>query len=241
MKQFMIGYIILSAIILVMIYFTTIIITTNTEATKLKTDLLTEGATLKDMESFVKYSSLAYKRLDQIDANPYTIDIYQTIAKNNDVYLNQLTIFVIAEGVNYASSIHDENDQTSLTISKNDGYLYQSNMDENYQDYALSYGIGKAGVYYYTIEIQDFLMQDLMFYDYHGDLITTLELSYENQDYTEENPLDFLPRYTTDVINEMLELTPKIRTEMLKNYALFLAVDLLIGAFLYLFMKWKKI
>ena len=243
MKKFIIGYLIFSVIIIVMLYFVTIIIETNQRLTYLREDLAIAAAENNDVEPFVKFQSIAYHQIGFEETDDYNVHYYQIIGSNNGEQLNQFSVFIIPKiEVDYATQSVDENDQTHMILksSSNQDIIYQSTEDTNYEGYAVSYGLGEIGLYYYAIILNDDAAFDIELYDYQGALFFTDQIVYTAVTYDVENPGDFLPAYTQEEVEDLLDMPTYTLPALVENFTMFAIVDLVVFFIIYTFFKRKK-
>jgi len=235
MRRFFIFYIVFSLLVMVVIYFTTIVIEMNGRLNFLREDLASQSAEDNDPEQFVKFQSVAYQKLDLIETDDYYFHLYQVIAKRNDVTFDQFTIFVIPKTeITIAETLKDPNDQTRIVVKNlaNSQTIYQ---------YAISYGIKRVGLYYHAIEQFNYTTEiEINLYDYENYLILT-----HTMDYMHANDPDFddellSPAYTQEEVETLLNLGKYTSIALLENYTIFLIVDILVGTIIYYFMKNKK-
>ncbi|MBN2300743.1 MAG: hypothetical protein JXC31_06130 [Acholeplasmataceae bacterium] len=243
MKKFILYYVIFSIVMLAFIFLFTIIQESNKRSLDLFYELADDALESNNLDEFIKYQSIAYQKIDQIETSTYTFHIYQVIAKKDDVYSNQFSIFVVPKiEISSATSLNDLNDQTGIIITDSDtsDIVYQTAEDSSYTDYAISYGIRRIGFYYYAIDLDETRNLDIICKDYDSQTILSTSIALT---YIAYNPSDLGTLslgYNDTEIENLLNLRAYIQPALLKNITIFLVVDILVGAIIYFILK-KKI
>ncbi len=244
MKKFMIMYIVLSVIMLVFLYLYTIIQETNSRSFELFYELADEAQTTDNLDKFIKYQSVAYQLVDEIETDDYSFHIYQVVALLDKEYINQFTIFVMPKSeITYAETLDDIADQTSVILmdhSTGDA-IYQTTTDSDYDDYAVSYGVKRVGFYYYAVVLGQDYQLDISLKDYNAENILEITLAYTYIDYDENNSGSLILGYTNDEIEDLLDLSSYTQPALLKNIAIYLVVDIIVGAIIHFILKRKII
>jgi hypothetical protein len=222
----------------------TIVIEMNGRLNFLREDLASQSAEDNDPEQFIKFHSTAYQKLDQLETDDYHFHIYQVIAKRNDVTYDQFTIFVIPKtDIQTAETLKDSEDQTQIVVTDvtNALILYQTVDDSSFDNYAISYGIRRVGLYYHTIEQFNYTTEiEINLYDYDYNLIFTHQMDYmHGKDPLFDDSL-LLPAYTQEEVEDLLDLSRYTSVALLENYTIFLIADILLGSVIYYFIRRKK-
>lgn len=242
MKKFIIMYAIFSFILLVFIFLFTLIQESNARSLDLFYELSNEALSTNDLDEFVKYQSVAYQMIDVIETDTYGFHIYQVVAQIGGEYKNQFSVFVIPKTeVNHAEVLNDISDQTGISLVDHDtsDVIYQTSIDVDYTEYAVSYGIKRIGFYYYAIEIDEDHMLDLSLIDYDGQNILTVSIPFTHIVYDEDNLGNLSLGFTNDEIEAMLDLPTYIQPALLKNITLYLVVDIIVGGIIHFILKRK--
>jgi len=230
---------------MVVIYFATIVIEMNGRLNFLREDLARQSAEVNDPDIFIKFQSVSYQKLEQLETDVYHFHIYQVIAKRNDITFDTLIVFVIPKDeIKTAETLKDPEDQTQIIIKNvaTTATLYQTIDDQNYDNYAISYGIGRVGLYYHAVEYFDYTTRiEIELFDYDKNVILTHEFDYMHakDDAFDEDLL--LPAYTQQEVESLLNLSRYTSVALLENYTIFLIIDILVGTIIYHFMKQKKL
>lgn len=235
---------IFSFVLLVFIFLITIIQESNARQFAVFYEIADEAVDTNDFDEFVKYQSVAYRKLDQIESIDYTFHIYQVVAQKDAEYLNQFSIFVNPKReVSSANALNDLNDHTGIIITDQDTseVIYQTAEDSSFTDYAVSFGIKKIGFYYYAIEIDDSYTLDITLKDYNAVNILSSTIEFDYISYNPDNPGTLLSLgYTSEEITALLDVGDYIRIALMENIAIFLVIDIGVGAIIYFILK-KKI
>ncbi|MCR3906444.1 MAG: hypothetical protein NUK62_05420 [Tenericutes bacterium] len=242
MRKYYMFYIIFSIIFLTTIYVFTITQESNKRSLALFNEIMVEAVETNDLENFIKYQSVAYQKLDQIDASAYSFHVYHVIAFSEAGYINQFAIFNIPQQeVNHALDVDDESDLTSILITdeENNNIIFNSNTEESYKDRALSYGIELFGFYYFVDELEQSYDLSIAITDYDGNVIFDESIRF---DYIEYNPDggNLNLGYSADELEEMLDLNTYVRPALARNITIFLVLDISIGATIHFIIKRKK-
>lgn len=242
MKKFIIMYAIFSFILLVFIFMFTLIQESNGRSLDLFYELSEEALTTNDLDEFVRYQSVAYQLVDVIDTDTYGFHIYQVIAQIDGEYKNQFSIFVLPKvDINHAEALNDSNDQTGVSLINHDTseVIYQTSLDDDYTEYAVSYGVKRIGFYYYAIELDENYSIDLSLIDYDGLNILSENIIFTHIIYDENNLGTLSLGFTNAEIEAMLDLPTYIQPALLKNIAMFLVIDIIVGGIIHFILKRK--
>ena len=244
MKRFMVFYIAFSIIFLVMIYFFTLIQETNKRTLDVFYELADEVVVFGDFEPFIKYQSIAYEKIEEVYTQYYGFHIYHVIAQLDDQYINQFSIFVIpiAE-ITHATKLEDELDLTGITIQNTltDQLIYSTQTDDDYNDYAVSYGIEKIGFYYYAVELESSTSVEVILSDYEGHPIYTDTFDFTYVLYDPENIGNFTLGYSQAEIEDLMDLPSYVQPALIQNLTIFIIIDISMGGLLHFFLKKKKL
>jgi len=242
MKKIVIYFILFSGAIFTMIYAYTLMQVTQERQLILFQEIMTQAPEQDDFEPFVKYQSIAYEIIHIETTDTYSFHIYQVISQDQTGFSNQFVVFVnpMAE-VSIASSLEDENDQTKIIIydADLDLVIVDSSLHEDYENRAISYGLERVGFYYYVFFLNAYHELNLTLYDYEGALIFEEDIVYN---YRRFDPADesWLIAYTSEEISEMVNVNFYLRPLLMRRITLFIVFDVLIGAGIFFFMKYKK-
>lgn len=227
---------------LAVVVYITITATTYALSHELALQIYQDAQTNQDFDSFVRYQTKLGKKLYDSEVNDYYVALYQVVIETSTGYENQLLVIVDAKvPVDSAANQLDTNDQMSVKIYQDDLLIHDTKTDENYQGYALSYGfdVDVLGFVYvgFTLEINNDQLSFEIF-DYHGELITTNEVSldYVTYDPNGTNYDDFLKGYTVDEISNMLQLSSVLTEKVSINVLIYLVV-VIFGLGIYYFLK----
>jgi len=244
MKKFMVFYIAFSIIFLVMIYFFTLVQETNKRTLDVFFELADEAVVSGDLDSFIQYQSIAFEQIDEVDTPNYTFHVYHVIAQLDDQYLNQFSVFVIPKtDVTHATKLEDPLDFTGITITNHvtDQVIYSTETDSDYDDYAISYGIEKMGLYFYAVELDASVSIDIVLEDYSGSSIFTKNYDFTFVAFNPELIGNFTLGYTQSEIEELMDLSNYTQPALIQNITIFIIVDILMGGLLNFFLKKKKL
>jgi hypothetical protein len=249
MKRFLIFYIFFSILLLVFLYFFTLIQETNNRSVDLYYELASEALQSDAIDPFMKYQSIAYQIIDTKEDTSYDIHVVHVLASIDEQYVNQFSVFVFPnKPINHATELEDSFDQTGikLTNTLDREVIYQTSDDPEYDGYAVSYGIAIIGFYFYAIPLDESMDLTVELYDYQGQIIYQEDLSHIAKTSTEiqeireaQSLLDtgFIPGYDEAEIEALLNLEATLRPTMMRNVTIFLVLDIAVGAFLYSLLK----
>lgn len=246
MKRFIIIYSIVTIIIAVMLYFVTLVNVTNERYEKVKSDLSIEAAETQNFDDFLKFHTLAFKKIDQVETDDYMIHIFHLISESSSQTFNQVSWFVIPknDSIDYATSMTDPNDYTSITISNLDtqAVIYESLEDPDYRPIAISHGIDKYGFYFLAPKVSSSMSLRYDLFDYHGDLIYTDQFNFTLETYPIEAPGEFTNAYTSQEKIELLNTSAYLPQALVQNYTVYILVVLVMGYLIFLLKKkkWQK-
>jgi len=252
MKRFLVIYIILSVLLLVFIYFFTLIRETNSRSVDLYYSLAGDALDEDRIDPFMKYQSIAYRILSSTSDETWDIHVVQVLASIDGEYVNQFSVFAFPnKAVNHATELEDPYDMTGLVItdSVTEETLYSTEADPDYDGYAVSYGISVIGFYFYAVPLDESGELAITLSDYFGQTIhesahtyDALEASLIEAIHDGTMPVHpgFTLGYSQDEIEELLDLEQHLRPVMTRNVTIFLVIDIAIGAFLYHIQKSRK-
>jgi len=224
--------------------------TSSLRSIELYDELINEAKTENDFTNFVRYQSIAYRKLEQNDLTDYSIHIYQVVGQLDLVYKNQFVIYVLPKNdISYALSIDDQLDQTKALIKnkQTQDILFNTDNpdvtdsidDDKYKDRAISFGISFLGFYYYGLFLNDSQTIEITLKDYNDNIIFESELDYEAIDY-HPNTSNLLLGFSKDELEELLDLNTYVRPQLVKNVTIYLFIDILLGGFIYFILKRKS-
>jgi hypothetical protein len=242
MKKSLIIWGIFSFLVLVFIYMFTLILTSQERSLALFETFVESAKEQRDFDEFVAYQSIAYEKILIVSNDTYSYHLYQSIAKNGDVYQNQFVLFVLPfTDVSYAESITDPDDQTKLIVTNQAGgaVIFDSSLDDNYKNQSISYGIGRIGFYYYTFFIEEAYDMHLSVYDYEGTLFLDYPVQFSYRPFVLTD-ISWDLGMTSDEKNELLDLDTYLRPAMVGNITLFLVIDFAVLGLILFFHKYKK-
>ncbi|MDI6453604.1 hypothetical protein [Peloplasma aerotolerans] len=242
MRKYYMFYIIFSFIFLTTIYVFTIAQESNKRSLALFNEIMVDAVETNDLEKFIKYQSVAYQKLDQINTTEYSFHVYHVIAFSEGGYINQFSIFTVPQQeVDYALDVNDESDLTSILIinEDNNSIIFDSNTRTGYKDRALSYGIKLFGFYYFVDEFDQSYDLSVTLKDYHGNVILNESIIFEYIEYNPDGGSLSLG-YSSDELEEMLDLNTYVRPALARNITIFLVFDITIGATIHFLIKRKK-
>lgn len=238
MKKFIIWYIVFSVLMFLALYTFTLYQGANKRSMEFFNELVSETVETKDATEFIKYQAVAYLELPIEDALSYDLSLFHVVVENQTGYEQHLVVFVIplSEGISYATSIDDDEDQTRITLKEGDFSRFDSKTSEMYQDSALSYGIHVIGMYYYDILLESSFVGTMTLTDYQGATITTEEIFVPVVTYTPES-ISFTPGYTQEEKDELLKINEYVRQELLTNITWFIVIDIVVGGIMWFILK----
>ena len=243
MKRFLIIYAIFSLVLLVFIYFFTLIQETNKRTLAVYYELAEEAFETGELDLFLKYQSIAFQQLHTETDVDYTFHVYHVIAQLDDAYVNQFSVFVMPKrAVNYATHVRDSADRTRMTLTDvvSDDVVYATDDDPEYAGYAISYGIEVIGFYFYALTLSESLMLRIELYDYDDQVIFDQIVDFVYIDYPEDDPGTLTMGYTRHELETLLDLPTTMQPALIQNITLFLIVDIFIGGVIYYILKHKR-
>ncbi|TVP85727.1 MAG: hypothetical protein EA375_03095 [Acholeplasmataceae bacterium] len=243
MKKFLIIYIIFSLVLLAFIYFFTLIQETNKRTLIVYYELAEEAYETGDLDTFLKYQSIAYQHLYTETNTDYAFHVYHVIAQLDDAYINQFSVFVMPKrAVNHASHVRDSADRTRMILTDVtlDAVIYTTDDDPEYAGYAVSYGIEVIGFYFYAMQLPESRLLRIELFDYDNHLIFDQTVDYVHIDYPEDDPGTLTMGYTRAELETLFDLATYMQPAMIQNITLFLIVDIFIGGVIYYILKHKK-
>lgn len=240
MKRFLIVYSIFSLLIGIALYFVTIVVVTSNRNQAVYDEITSSSAENNDFTDFIKYQSIAYRKISQTEIGDYSLHNYHIISQQDDLIYHQL-VWIIRpiNEVDYATSIHDDLDQTKIILfDKNDmSVIYESHTDELYKDYAMSSGIEKYGFIVFAPSLSDSMTIGYEIYDYDGDMIVSDEVIFEHQNYDPNNLGLFSPSFTSQEKDDLLNVGAYFPQALVQNYTVYVLVVLVLG---FLIFQLKK-
>jgi len=240
MKKFLITYIIFAVILLIGVYFITLVQESNKRIFEFYFELAQEARETNDLEPFIKYQSIAFRKLEHIENNQYNFYIYQIIAKQQDEYLNQFSIFVLPKvAVNYAPDIKDPYDLTGMIVkdSNNNSIIFDTLNDPTYIGYAVSHGIEQIGFYFYAEPLNESYTLRIELTDYLGQIIFSETIEYEYLDWPLEDDSNITLGFTNAEKEALLNLNATLQPAIQRNLTIYLVIAFAVGAFLYHIIK----
>lgn len=241
MKTALVYYVFFSVILLVMIYFFTLIQVSRSRNLDVFLALQEEAVSSFNYDDFIAYQAVAYQHVYTDETEDFFISAYQVIAKDSSGYRHQF-MWILTEKTSmaHARTDDDENDLTSLKLTKNgtDQVLFDSSIVDIYQSKPISYGLERYGYYYYIFFLESSETIDIEHKGYNGDILYQSTITYDYEPYTESS--QFLPGMTEQKKDELLDINTYLGPEMRRNITTFLFVDILCGGALFMFFKFKK-
>ncbi|MBN2268187.1 MAG: hypothetical protein JXC35_02060 [Acholeplasmataceae bacterium] len=242
MKKFVIGYIFISLLFALALYFTTLTLSYNERVYEIFQSFSEEAVINQNFDDFVGYQSIEYQKIDQIETERYLIFVYHIIGTEESGYTNQLGFFVLPKSdVKHATVIDDTLDQTKMSAMdvSSSQVIYYTTTEKSYEEIAVSYGIEKIGYYFYTFNITQNMTLSIQLYDYDGILIEEIEQAFEYQDYPNVDS-SFIKGISQEDIQVLVDQETYIYPKLIKNMTIFIVIDVLLGSALYFFIKYKK-
>lgn len=241
MKKALIYYGFFSVVLIIMIYFFTLIQISRSRNIDVFLALQEEAVETFNYDDFIAYQSIAFQRVYLEENDQFHVMAYQVIAQDASGYRNQfMWILTEKEGMEHADSLDDENDLTDLklTVSGTTQVLFDSSIMEIYQSKPISYGIERDGYYYYVFFLETSNEIDIEHKGYDGQIIyqDTIDFVYEPF----ETSSSYTPGMTTEEKDELIDLETYLRPAMTRNITTFLIVDILCGGALYIFFNLRK-
>ncbi len=239
----MVIYFLISLVLLVFLYFFTVIQVANKRSQEIFLQIAQEAKQTGDMDRFVKYQSVAFKKLAQIVDDTYVFQIYQVVAEIGNEYTNQLTVFVLPlKTIDHATTSRDQNDQSRIVLTDiaTNSVIYDSGLNPILKEFGMSYTVSQIGFYYYAVELKDDHEILIFLFDYNGTNILEGVISFDFIDFDEKNLGELTLGYTDEENEVLLDLDNHVQPYIIRNIALFLVVSSFIGAMLHLATK-KKI
>jgi len=246
MKRFLIIYSIVTLVIAILLYFVTIVNVTNIRYESVKDNLSKEAASSQQFDDFLKFHTLAYQKIVEIETDSYLIHIYHLLSESESQSFNQVAWFVIplVEDIDFAKTMSDPNDHTSITISNLDtmSVIYESLNDPEYRPIAISYGIEKYGFYFLAPKLSTTMLLRYDLFDYNHDLIHTSQFNFTVQTYDPENLGDFNRSFTNQEKEDLLNIGAYFPQALIQNYTVYMLVVLVMGYLIFQLRKkkWTK-
>ena len=243
MKRFLIIYSIVTIVIAVLLYFVTLVNVTNVRYESIKDELSNEAAETQVFDDFLKFHTLAYKKLSEIETDDYLIQIFHLLSESSSQTFNQVAWFVLPlnESIDFAKTMGDPDDHTSITISNLDTMtvIYESLEDPEYRPIAVSYGIEKYGFYFLAPKLSASMHLRYDLFDYHGDLIHSDSFEFIHETYQIEDLGDFIPSYTQQEKEDLLNIGAYFPQALIQNYTVYILVVLVTGYLIFQIRKKK--
>lgn len=242
MKKFVMSYIFISLLFAVALYFTTLTLSYNERVYEIFQEFSEDAKLNQDFDAFVRYQSIEYKRIGQMDTENYSIFIYHIIGTESTEYMNQLGFFILPKSnIKYAISVDDPLDQTKLVLTdmESNEVIYDTSIDKAYEAVAISYGIEKMGYYFYTYNMTEDILLKIQLYDYDGFLIKEINQGFEYQAYPMIDNT-FNPGISQEELETLIDQETNIYPKLMRNMTIYIIIDVLFGSLLYFFIKYKK-
>lgn len=242
MKRFIVWYLVISILIAVAIYFLTLVLSYNQRVFDIFLELSDEAVEDENFDRFISYQSIAYHQLSRHENDDYIVDVYMSIAQENETYKNLFTLIVLPKNtVDFATSVDDENDQTGLRVINNDtsDTVYETYTETSYDGVAVSYGIDYIGFYFYSFDIANDVDLDIELYDYDGQLIINFDQLVTYQSYPDLSH-EFELGISDEELESLVDQDTYIYPRLIRNMTIFIIVDILLGSLIYFYMKYKK-
>ncbi|MDX9691000.1 MAG: hypothetical protein RBT45_00995 [Acholeplasmataceae bacterium] len=242
MKKFLIIYSIIALVIAIALYFVTLVVVTMNRNQDVFDNLSNTASETEVFDDFIKYQSIAHKKIDQFETDNYHIQLFHIISESKDETFDQIVWIIYPKNdVDYATSVSDEDDQTRMILVNNDTeeVFYESNSDPEYKDFAFSYGIEKYGFYFHAPVITQSVDLTFTLYNYHLDVIYEDQVLITIEAYDPENLGDFLPSFTDQEKEELLNIGGFFPQALVQNYTVYVLFVLITG-FLVVQIKKKK-
>ncbi len=242
MKRFLVGYVIFSVFLLILVYGITFFQETQKRSNQVLFNLVTSAVDSRNFDDYIRYQSSYYRHIGDFQSDFYQISLYSIYSTRSDHLYHQFVVFILpTEQVPYAEKLQDSQDQTRMILwdVQNERLLLDTASAKEYQDIAVSYGIGYLGFYYYTQDVTESMTFELTLYDYTGRVFFQ-DVHHVKHVLSMEEDFLFKPGFTQDQIEALLDINRYLIKPMLINIALFLTVDILIGGVLILFLNKKK-
>lgn len=242
MKKFMIGYIFISLLLAVALYFTTLTLSYNERVYDIFEEISEEAIINQNFDAFVSYQSSKYKNIDEIKIGSYMISIYHILGTEESGHTNQLGFFVLPIGeVRHAVTLDDAFDQTKLVLTNivSGEAVYDTSNEEAYEHIAVSFGIEKMGYYYYTFNIDTDIELFIKLYDYDGHIINEGSQTFQDQDDLDVDTT-FMNGITQKELESLIDQETYIYPKLMRNMTIYIIVDVLFGSLLYFLIKYKK-
>lgn len=190
-----------------------------------------------NFEGFLKAHAVIYQEVANKEVDDYLFGVYHIVTREEqEIYNNNLLIFAVAKNdVKHATNKNDTSDKTQFII----GTLFDSKTSEGYQNFPLSFGYSEEqiGFIFITYKFSESFNDSFNYYDYDGNLITSIDVETTFIDYQENNDYEnYITGYTTAEVSELIGLRSKIFKQAAIYNTIFLAI-VIIGFATYDFIK----
>lgn len=242
MKKFVISYIFISILFAISLYVITLTLSYNERIFDVFHELSSEAVLTKDFDSFVSYQSIKYYQISKHETNDYIIFVYHIIGSEKESYTNQLGIFVLpTENVIHALVVDDKNDQTHMKIIDINlsSTIYDTSIDEEFNNFAVSYGIEKIGYYFYTYNLSKDMELKIELYNYQGDMLFENTYIFNYQDYPDVSSM-FTDGISQEELQIMIDQETYVYPKIIKNMTIYIIIDVLLGSALYFLIRYKR-
>ena len=238
----MIGYIFISLLLAVALYFTTLTLSYNERVYDIFEEISEEAIIHQNFDAFVSYQSSKYKNIDQIETEKYYLSIYHILGTEESGRTNQLGFFILPiNEVRHAVTLDDAFDQTKLVLTNlvTSEVVYDTSNEDAYEHIAVSFGIEKMGYYYYTFNIETDIDLFIQLYDYDGSIIKEVSQAFQYQDNLDAD-VTFINGITQNELEGLIDQETYIYPKLMRNMTIYIIVDVLFGSLLYFLIKYKK-
>jgi hypothetical protein len=240
MKRFLVVYSIFALLIGISLYFVTIVVVTSNRNQAVYDEITSSSAENNDFDDFIKYQSIGYKKISQIETDDYYLHIYHIISQSDERVFQQLVwILRPINDVTHAESINDENDQTRIILydTSDMSVIYESNTDAAYKDFAMSSGIANYGFIVFAPELDETMSIGYEIFDYEGLTIIESNVIFEHHTYDPNDLGQFSPSFTSQEKDDLLNVGAYFPQALVQNYTVYILVVLILG---FLIFQLKK-
>lgn len=244
MRKFLIIYLVISALIFGIVYLVTAFVITQERMLEVFMQKAEAALEDDDLEGFLKFQSLGFKHIQSFEDETYEIHLYQILAKQEDAYVNQLSVFVMPKTeIKHATDIADVMDDTSIYLfdTIHETLILDSLLEVEAYDYAVSYNIERIGFYYYAIRLIEDHELLLRLYDYDQVKFYESVFDFTYQMYDGVSfPTGFIQGYSNEEVDVLLDMPTHLSRPMTRNLSVFLIADAMIGILTYQWLVKKK-
>lgn len=231
-------YGIITFILIVVIYITSLLgIIYERQAVVLE-QLIDESVETKDFTNYIKYSSLYYDPITPVISqhnSDYNTSYFRTVEVNREGdTISQLIVFVMAEDVTMSDSEKNEADMTRMEIWIDGVKTYDTKNDDAYQNFSISFGLKEQSFYYYNVLIEEDQFEVRLF-DYEGFIIETSDVTTPLIDLSDEEEIvaaGFETSYTVDEIEDLLEISDH-HWKIYMYIGIFMVIDIAFAFFIF--------